>query len=130
MRLPIVVLRAVRRGFISGGVNAPSPPSPSSYRMVVGGHSPGRTWHLRGVVCVRDDMTDKVVRFPVIEGGGQNSGEAEVMVLLGKAADANLTSVCIFGIDAAGDVFEASNATELEQVGMHMTAMLGRFFED
>jgi hypothetical protein len=27
-------------------------------------------------------MTDKVVRFPVVEGGGKNSGEAEVMVLL------------------------------------------------
>lgn len=75
-------------------------------------------------------MTDKVVRFPVIEGGGQNSGEAEVMVLLGKAADAGLSSICIFGIDAAGDVFEASNATEFEQVGMHFTALLGQFFED
>jgi hypothetical protein len=75
-------------------------------------------------------MTDKVVRFPVIEGGGKNSGEAEVMVLLGAAAEANLASIAIIGIDAAGNVFEASNATELEQVGMHMTAMLGQFFED
>ena len=31
-------------------------------------------------------MTDKVIRFPVIEGGGGDSGEAEVMVLLGKAS--------------------------------------------
>lgn len=75
-------------------------------------------------------MTDKVIRFPVIEGGGKNSGEAEVMVLLGAAADAGLATVAIIGIDAAGNVFEASNATELEQVGMHMTAMLGKFFED
>jgi hypothetical protein len=75
-------------------------------------------------------MTDKVIRFPVIEGGGRNSGEAEVMVLLGQAADANLASIAIIGIDAAGNVFEASNATELEQVGMHFTAALGKFFED
>lgn len=75
-------------------------------------------------------MTDKVIRFPVIEGGGQNSGEAEVMVLLGKAADANLVSIAIIGLDEAGNVFEESNATELEQVGMHMTAALGLFFED
>ncbi len=75
-------------------------------------------------------MADRVIRFPVIEGGGKNSGEAEVMVLLGAAADAGLATVAIIGIDAAGNVFEASNATELEQVGMHFTAMLGQFFED
>jgi hypothetical protein len=75
-------------------------------------------------------MTDKVIRFPVIEGGGRNSGEAEVMVLLGQAADANLASIAIIGIDAAGNVFQASNATELEQVGMHFTATLGLFLED
>jgi hypothetical protein len=51
------------------------------------------------------------------------------MVLLGQAADANLASIAIIGIDEAGNVFEASNATELEQVGMHMTAALGLFFE-
>lgn len=72
---------------------------------------------------------DKIVRFPVIEGG-KDCDEATVMILLGKAADAKLTKVCIFGVDEAGDVFEASNATELEQVGMHMTAALGLFLED
>lgn len=75
-------------------------------------------------------MTDKIVRFPVIEGGGQNCDEAEVMILLGKAADAKLVKVAVFGVDECGNVFEASNATELEQVGMHMTAALGLFFED
>jgi hypothetical protein len=72
---------------------------------------------------------DRVVRFPVIEGG-KDCDEAEVMILLGKAADARLTKVTIFGLDEGGNVFEASNATELEQVGMHMTAALGLFFED
>jgi hypothetical protein len=43
---------------------------------------------------------------------------------------AALTAAELLVIDAAGNVFEASNATELEQVGMHMTAMLGQFFED
>lgn len=75
-------------------------------------------------------MTDKVIRFPVIEGGGHDAGEAEVMVLLGQAADARLVSMAIIGVDAEGNVFQASNATELEQVGMHMTATLGLFFED
>ena len=72
---------------------------------------------------------DKVIRFPVVSGG-KDCGEAEVMILLGKAGDAGLTSVVIFGLDADGNVFEESNATELEQVGMHMTAALGLFFED
>lgn len=74
-------------------------------------------------------MTDKVVRFPVIEGG-KDCDEAAVMILLGRAADAGLVKVTIFGLDEGGNVFEASNATELEQVGMHMTAALGLFFED
>lgn len=75
-------------------------------------------------------MTDKVIRFPVIEGGGKNCDEAEVMILLGKAAEAKLVSIAMIGLDADGNVFQASNATELEQVGMHFTATLGLFFED
>jgi len=71
---------------------------------------------------------DKVVRFPVIEGG-KDCDEATVMILLGRAADAGLVKVTIFGIDESGNVFEESNATELEQVGMHMTAAIGLFFE-
>lgn len=73
---------------------------------------------------------DKVIRFPVIDGGGPNCDEAEVMILLGKAAEAGLVSIAIFGLDAEGNVFDQSNATQLEQVGMHMTAALGLFFED
>ena len=75
-------------------------------------------------------MTDKVIRFPVIEGGGRDSGEAEVMVLLGKASDANLSQVVIFGIDEDGNVFRETNATEIEAVGTHESAKLSYFFED
>ena len=75
-------------------------------------------------------MTDKVIRFPVIEGGGRDSGEAEVMVLLGRAADANLEQIVIFGVDSNGDTFRVTNATEIEAVGMHESAKLSYFFED
>lgn len=75
-------------------------------------------------------MTDaKVIRFPIVEGG-KDSGEAEVMVLLGEASNANLVQVVIFGIDEAGNTLRLTNATEIEAVGMHESAKLSYFFED
>lgn len=75
-------------------------------------------------------MTDKIVRFPVIEGGGQNSGEAEVMVLLGRAAEAGLIKVVIFGVDEAGESFRETNFSELEATGAHFNAALLYCTED
>lgn len=75
-------------------------------------------------------MTDKVVRFPVIEGGGANCDEAEVMVLLGKAADAGLIRVVIFGVTADGEAFRATNFGELEATGAHFNAALLYCTED
>lgn len=74
-------------------------------------------------------MTDKVIRFPVIEGGGRNSGEAEVMVLLGRASSANLVKIAIIGVDEDGEVFRETNGTEIEAVALHESAKLQYFFE-
>lgn len=75
-------------------------------------------------------MTDKVVRFPVIEGGGENCDEAEVMILLGKAADAKLVRIAIIGVTDEGDTFRVTNGTEIEAVALHESAKLHYFFED
>lgn len=75
-------------------------------------------------------MTEKVIRFPVIEGGGENCDEATVMVLLGKAADANLTRVVIFGVSAEGKPFRETNFSELEATGAHFNAALLYCTED
>lgn len=72
---------------------------------------------------------DKVVRFPVINGGGSNCDEAEVMLLLGRAAEAGLVKIAIIGVDAAGDVFRETNGTEIEAVALHESAKLHYFFE-
>jgi len=74
-------------------------------------------------------MTDKVVTFPVIEGG-KDCDEAEVMILLGKASDANLTKVVIIGCTEDGDIFRGSNFSELETVGMLFNAALLACVED
>lgn len=68
-------------------------------------------------------MTDKIVTFPVIEGG-KDCDEAEVMILLGKAADAGLVKVTIFGVTADGEAFNETNFNELEAVGAHFNAAL------
>ena len=75
-------------------------------------------------------MTDKVVRFPVIEGGGPNCDEAEVMILLGKAADANLVRVAIIGVSSSGETFRVTNGSEIEAVALHESAKLHYFFEN
>lgn len=74
-------------------------------------------------------MTDKIIRFPVVEGGGRNSGEAEVMVLLGQASNANLVRIAIIGVDEDGNVFRETNGTEIEAVALHESAKLHYFFE-
>lgn len=72
---------------------------------------------------------DKVIRFPVIEGGGGNCDEAEVMILLGRAAEAGLVKIVVFGIDEAGEIFRETNGTESDAVAMHESAKLHYFFE-
>lgn len=74
-------------------------------------------------------MTDKVVRFPVIQGGGPNCDEAEVMLLLGRASDAGLVKIAIIGVDEDGNVFRETNGTEIEAVALHESAKLHYFFE-
>jgi hypothetical protein len=74
-------------------------------------------------------MSDKIVRFPVIQGGGPDCAEAQVMVLLGKAADANLVKIAIIGVDDDGNVFRETNGTEIEAVALHESAKLHYFFE-
>lgn len=73
-------------------------------------------------------MTDKVVRFPVVSGG-KDCGEAEVMVLLGRAAEAGLVKIVIMGVDDTGEVFRETNASEIEAVALHESAKLHYFFE-
>jgi len=74
-------------------------------------------------------MTDKIVRFPVIDGG-KDCDEAKVMILLGQAADAGLVKVAIIGVTAEGETFRVTNGTEIEAVALHESAKLHYFFED
>lgn len=71
---------------------------------------------------------DRVVRFPVIEGG-KDCDEAQVMILLGKAADAGLVKVAIIGVTQDGETFRETNGTEIEAVALHESAKLHYFFE-
>jgi hypothetical protein len=71
---------------------------------------------------------DKVIRFPTVQGG-KDSGEAEVMVLLGQASNANLVKIAIIGVDEDGNVFRETNGTEIEAVALHESAKLQYFFE-
>ena len=71
---------------------------------------------------------DKVIRFPTVQGG-KDSGEAEVMVLLGQASNANLVKIAIIGVDEDGNVFHETNGTEIEAVALHESAKLQYFFE-
>lgn len=74
-------------------------------------------------------MTDKIVPFPVVEGG-KDCGEAEVMILLGRAADARLVKVAIIGVTETGETFRETNGTEIEAVALHESAKLHCFFEN
>lgn len=71
---------------------------------------------------------DRVVRFPVIEGG-KDCDEAEVMTLLGRAADAGLVRIAIIGVTETGETFRETNGTEIEAVALHESAKLHYFFE-
>lgn len=73
---------------------------------------------------------DKVIRFPVIDSGGPNCDEAEVMLLLGRAADAGLVKIAVFGVDAEGEPFRQTNFNELEATGAHFNAALLYCTED
>lgn len=73
-------------------------------------------------------MNDKVVRFPVVSGG-KDCAEAEVMILLGQAADLGLERIVIAGIGADGEFHRLTNQTEIEAVAMHESAKLHYFFE-
>ena len=72
---------------------------------------------------------DRIVRFPVIDGG-KDCDEAKVMILLGQAADARLVKVAIIGVTESGETFRVTNGTEIEAVALHESAKLHYFFED
>lgn len=73
-------------------------------------------------------MTDKIVRFPIVQGG-KDCDEANVMVLLGQAADAQLEKIVIAGVGADGEFVRLTNLNETEAVAMHESAKLHYFFE-